>query len=218
MIEKPIGVRSFHLTSWRGQSAVEDKDQDLPEEGAQDVANDAQLASHDESKVENSSADAQGVGAKTPEAAATARSPFRERSRNLSGRTKSLGEAPPDSKILYVGNLNFDLSSEELADTFREIGEVVNARIVQDYKGLSKGFGYIEFADREKAHAAIRSLDQTELQVRSSHIFVLLKLRLWLTRQRVVGWRFSSISPVLRVRVHRLGGEWVPLHPCSSAT
>ncbi|KAF4551023.1 DNA repair metallo-beta-lactamase-like protein [Elsinoe fawcettii] len=70
------------------------------------------------------------------------------------------------SKILYVGNLFFDLTPEKLKAAFEPFGNVVNCKIVTDSSGLSKGFGYVEFDDVNDATTAIKELDQTELEGR----------------------------------------------------
>ncbi|KAL9081259.1 MAG: hypothetical protein Q9159_007379 [Coniocarpon cinnabarinum] len=67
---------------------------------------------------------------------------------------------PNASKNLYVGNLYFEVTQNTLRQEFTKFGEVTNAKIVYDGRGLSKGFGYIEFATTEQATAAIRALDQ----------------------------------------------------------
>ncbi|KAI5369954.1 Putative RNA recognition motif domain, nucleotide-binding alpha-beta plait domain superfamily [Septoria linicola] len=70
------------------------------------------------------------------------------------------------TKILYVGNLFFEVNTAQLEAEFGRFGEVVNSRIVTDPKGMSKGFGYIEFADQEAADRSIRELDQKVFQGR----------------------------------------------------
>lgn len=64
------------------------------------------------------------------------------------------------SKKLYVGNLNYRVTSETLEQLFSEFGEVRRAEVVQDRAtGQSKGFGFVEMADDSAAEAAISALN-----------------------------------------------------------
>jgi nucleolin len=75
-------------------------------------------------------------------------------------------EPAPASKILYVGNLFFEVTAPALEAEFAKYGEVSNSRVITDNRGLSKGFAYIEFANQEQADAAVASLDQKVFQGR----------------------------------------------------
>lgn len=70
------------------------------------------------------------------------------------------------TKILYVGNLQFDITSSDLEAEFSKIGEVSNCKIVTDGRGLSRGFGYVEFKSQDAADRAVRELDQKLLEGR----------------------------------------------------
>jgi len=70
-------------------------------------------------------------------AAAAASSPF-ESTRRSNFRDTS--EQPQPSKIVYVGNLYFEVKAEQLERQFNPYGEVVNSKIVTDNNGLSKGY------------------------------------------------------------------------------
>lgn len=91
-------------------------------------------------------------------AAATAQSHF--------SSSNGLRSQSPPSKILYVGNLFFEVTSANLEAEFARYGEVTNSRVVSDNRGMSKGFGYIEFASQESADKAVRELDQKVFQGR----------------------------------------------------
>ena len=68
---------------------------------------------------------------------------------------------------IYVGNLSFDVTEEGLRKAFEAFGEVSSANIIKDkYNGQSKGFGFVEMGDDQKAQAAITGLNETELQGR----------------------------------------------------
>ena len=63
---------------------------------------------------------------------------------------------------LFVGNLSWNATEEELKNFFKKCGEVVSVRIVSDpYTGRSKGFGFVEMEDEASGEEAIRQLDNT---------------------------------------------------------
>ena len=65
---------------------------------------------------------------------------------------------------LYAGNLNFNLSEDELRQIFEEYGEVVSVNIITDkYSGRSKGFGFVEMANQEDGERVCEELDGTEV-------------------------------------------------------
>jgi RNA recognition motif-containing protein len=69
------------------------------------------------------------------------------------------------SKKLYVGNLSFETTSDDLRRAFSEHGAVLSAEVISDREtGRSRGFGFVEMSDG--AAQAIKSLDLTELQGR----------------------------------------------------
>ena len=71
------------------------------------------------------------------------------------------------TKKLYVGNLDYEVTEEDLSNTFGELGNCVSANVVRDrYSGVSRGFGFIEMATQEEAQEAIRKLDNLELRGR----------------------------------------------------
>src|ERR687885_2912002 len=67
------------------------------------------------------------------------------------------------STRLYVGNLNFRTTSDELREIFSQVGEVENATVVEDRDtGRSRGFGFVEMATAEGAAAAIEQFNGKE--------------------------------------------------------
>ncbi|MCT6869848.1 MULTISPECIES: RNA recognition motif domain-containing protein [Apibacter] len=63
---------------------------------------------------------------------------------------------------IFISNLNYRLTNEDLHDLFSEYGEVESAKIIQDREtGRSRGFGFVEMADAE-AKTAIQELNQKE--------------------------------------------------------
>lgn len=65
---------------------------------------------------------------------------------------------------IYVGNLAYKMSEDELRSAFETYGTVDSARFVIDREtGRSKGFGFVEMPNKEEAMAAIEGLNGTEL-------------------------------------------------------
>jgi RNA recognition motif-containing protein len=69
---------------------------------------------------------------------------------------------------IYVGNLNFSTTNDELRAAFEVHGEVASAEIVIDREtGRPRGFGFVEMPNSEEAQAAMRALDGTALSGRT---------------------------------------------------
>lgn len=69
---------------------------------------------------------------------------------------------------IYVGNLSYNLSEDELRSAFDAFGQVSSVNIIYDkITGQSKGFGFVEMDNREEALAAIKELDGKELKGRA---------------------------------------------------
>jgi cold-inducible RNA-binding protein len=67
------------------------------------------------------------------------------------------------AKRLYVGNLAFTVTSEELKELFEQVGPVKSAQVLSDREtGRSRGFGFVEMDDAADADAAIDQLDGQE--------------------------------------------------------
>lgn len=65
---------------------------------------------------------------------------------------------------IYVGNLSWGLSDQDLSDLFTPFGEVASAKIVMDkFTQRSKGFGFVDMPNDEQAQAAIAQLNGTEV-------------------------------------------------------
>ena len=68
------------------------------------------------------------------------------------------------SMKLYVGNLAFATSSQDLQELFAQSGTVESASIVEDREtGRSRGFGFVEMATKEEGEAAISALNGKEV-------------------------------------------------------
>lgn len=72
------------------------------------------------------------------------------------------------SNKLYVGNLSFRVTSEDLQEHFATAGAVESANVVYDREtGRSRGFGFVEMADDEAANAAIAQFNGQEYDGRN---------------------------------------------------
>ena len=68
---------------------------------------------------------------------------------------------------IYVGNLSYKASENELSTLFGSYGEVSSVKIMTDkFTGRSKGFAFVEMADGASATKAIESLHQTDFKER----------------------------------------------------
>lgn len=68
---------------------------------------------------------------------------------------------------IYVGNLSWSMTDDDLMNLFTEHGTVTSAKILKDkMNGRSKGFGFVEMEDDEAAKAAIAALNEVEIQGR----------------------------------------------------
>jgi RNA recognition motif-containing protein len=71
-------------------------------------------------------------------------------------------------KRLYVGNLSFDSTEDDVRNAFSAFGEVSSVHMVTDRDtGRPRGFGFVEMADSDAAEQAISSLNGTELSGRA---------------------------------------------------
>ena len=69
---------------------------------------------------------------------------------------------------LYVGNLAFETSSEQLETLFAEAGTVESVRVVEDREtGRSRGFGFVEMSTKEEGAAAIEKFNGHDLSGRA---------------------------------------------------
>ena len=68
---------------------------------------------------------------------------------------------------IYVGNLPFEMTDEELEVAFTEFGEVSSARVIIDrFSGRSRGFGFVEMSNDTEGEAAIAAMNGKEMSGR----------------------------------------------------
>jgi RNA recognition motif-containing protein len=72
---------------------------------------------------------------------------------------------------LYVGNLAYSVTNEDLEGLFSQAGKVDSAVVVVDkFSGQSRGFGFVEMADSNEAAKAIEEFNETELKGRAIRV------------------------------------------------
>ena len=69
---------------------------------------------------------------------------------------------------LYVGNLAYTVSNDDLQELFSQAGQVQSVAVITDkFSGQSKGFGFVEMATSDEAAKAIQQFNDTELKGRN---------------------------------------------------
>ncbi len=89
----------------------------------------------------------------------------------LRGITSSTNQEKEKDMNIYVGNLYYGMSEEELRDEFASFGEVANVRIITDRETQrSKGFGFVDMPNDEEARKAIEELNGKEVSGRTLRV------------------------------------------------
>ena len=74
---------------------------------------------------------------------------------------------------IYISNLSFNVTDEDLQDYFAEYGEVSSAKVIMDkFTGKSRGFAFVEMSDDEAAKKAIQELDGASVDGRTIGVSV----------------------------------------------
>ena len=72
---------------------------------------------------------------------------------------------------IYIGNLPYSTSEDDLRDLFATHGEVSSVNIIIDRdSGRSKGFGFVEMPDKAQAESAINAINQSDVNGRSVRV------------------------------------------------
>jgi len=72
---------------------------------------------------------------------------------------------------LYVGNLAFQTTSEDLQELFSQAGTVQSANVIEDREtGRSRGFGFVEMSSKEEGNAAIAEFNGKEVNGRNLNV------------------------------------------------
>ncbi|MDA3813834.1 MAG: RNA-binding protein [Candidatus Cloacimonetes bacterium] len=74
---------------------------------------------------------------------------------------------------IYVGNLSYKMTDEEMEKLFAAFGAVTESKVIMDREsGRSKGFGFIEMPNQEEGEEAIKQLDGKEIDGRNIKVNV----------------------------------------------
>ena len=171
---KPSLIRSFHQSQrWLADEEAKKADVSAAEQS------EIKETDEDTRKLAPAEDGVQEVSQEVKNATAAAKDAISSAAETVTSTVASVGRATGDQfpgdrsvkpgqsgKILYVGNLFFEVRAQDLEREFAQYGQVVNSRVVTDQTGRSKGFGYIEFSTSEEADKAIRELDQKTFQGR----------------------------------------------------
>ena len=99
-------------------------------------------------------------GAQRPQRSGDAQRPKEMMRRSSEARVP----IPAGSVEIYVGNLSYDMTEDQLRKTFEEFGKVDTVRVVTNhFNGKSKGFAFVVMPNRPEAEAAIAALDNKEV-------------------------------------------------------
>jgi len=72
---------------------------------------------------------------------------------------------------IYVGNLSYEVTEEDLKNAFESFGKVDTIKVIKDNEtGRAKGFGFVEMPDKSEAQAAIEGLNGKDLKGRSLNV------------------------------------------------
>ena len=72
---------------------------------------------------------------------------------------------------IYVGNLSYEVTDEDLREAFAAFGQVSSARVIRDRdSGRSRGFGFVEMPTQAEAQAAIQGLNGKDLKGRALNV------------------------------------------------
>jgi len=72
---------------------------------------------------------------------------------------------------IYVGNLSYNVTEEDLRQAFEAFGQVASTSIIKDkFSGQSKGFGFVEMPAKEEAQAAIAGMNGKEMNDRALNV------------------------------------------------
>ena len=72
------------------------------------------------------------------------------------------------SRVIFIGNISFDLSEQQIIDIFKDVGPIINFKLMFDREtGKPRGFAFCEYADVETANSAIRNLNGYEINSRT---------------------------------------------------
>lgn len=76
-----------------------------------------------------------------------------------------------NNKKLFIGNLLYEVTADDLKDLFSKVGKVVDAVVIMDRRtGRSKGFGFVEMSSAEEAKKAVEEYNTKEFKGRKMFV------------------------------------------------
>ena len=148
------------------EAAQEAADEAIVEAAAEPAAEPAAQEAIDVSSSATAAAQTAAAAASTAQSAFQQQQPQRSAEFPPRQATPASFSNPSPTPILYIGNLFFEVTTQQIEQEFSRYGRIANSRIVSDARGLSKGFGYVEFESQDSADRAVRELDQKVFQGR----------------------------------------------------
>lgn len=74
-------------------------------------------------------------------------------------------------RVVFIGNIPYGVSEEQICDIFGRVGQVVGFRLVYDKEtSRPKGFGFLEYTDTDAAASAVRNLNEFEIMGRTLRV------------------------------------------------
>lgn len=74
-------------------------------------------------------------------------------------------------RVVFIGNIPYGVSEEQICEIFGRVGQVVNFRLVYDKEtGRPKGFGFLEYTDTDAAASAVRNLNEHDIMGRTLRV------------------------------------------------
>jgi hypothetical protein len=106
-----------------------------------------------------------------------------------------------NSRSVFVGNIPYEATEEQLQDIFSQVGPVVSFRLVFDRDtGKPKGYGFVEYRDSQTALSAMRNLNGYEINARCVHPCAVSLLRANAVERcecTLLKWKANPIKPFL---------------------
>lgn len=79
-------------------------------------------------------------------------------------RTDWKGPPPPKGCEVFVGRIPRDVLEDELFHVFSTVGTIYELRLMMDFSGANRGFGFVQYAHRQDAERAVAELNNFELR------------------------------------------------------
>lgn len=87
-------------------------------------------------------------------------------------RPRGFRRSVPPSGTLYIGNLPYSITEEELRQSFAEFGEVVRASLGTTPEGMNRGFGHVQFANVDDASKVIKADEEDPIYIMNRDIYL----------------------------------------------